>query len=62
MAAKLSRMPAVGSTGPKIFQQNLPNDGISLYGKQAKFRLRVYTSGGMTPSGVTPLLPAEYDQ
>ena len=52
----------MGNTGPPIFRQNLPNDGVSLYGRQAKFRLRVYTSGGMTPDGVTPLLPTEYDQ
>jgi hypothetical protein len=62
VAAKLSKMSALGNTAPKIFPQNLPNDGISLYGKQAKFRLRLYTSGGMTPNGVTPLLPTEYDQ
>ena len=62
VAAKLSRMSAVGNTGPKIFQQNLPNSGVSLYGRQAKFRLRMYTSGGMTPNGVTPLLPTQYDQ
>jgi hypothetical protein len=62
VAAKLSRMSAVGNTAPKIFPQNLPNDGISLYGNQAKFRLRMYTSGGMTPNGVTPLLPTEYDK
>jgi hypothetical protein len=62
VAAKLSKMSAAGNTAPKIFPQNLPNDGISLYGKQAKFRLRLYTSGGMTPDGVTPLLPTEYNQ
>jgi hypothetical protein len=62
VAAKLSRMSALGNTAPKIFPENLPNDGISLYGKQAKFRLRMYTSGGMTPNGVTPLLPTEYDK
>jgi hypothetical protein len=62
VAAKLSKMSAVGNTGPLIFRQNLPNDGISLYGSQAKFRLRMYTSGGMTPNGVTPLLPTDYDQ
>jgi hypothetical protein len=61
VAAKLSKMSAVGNTGPRIFRQNLPNDGISLYGAQAKFRLRLYTSGGMTPNGVTPLLPTDYD-
>jgi hypothetical protein len=59
-AAKLSKMSTVGDTGPKIFQQNLPNDGVALYGKRAKFRLRVYTTGGMTPDGVSPLLPTEY--
>jgi hypothetical protein len=62
VAAKLSKMSAVGNTGPLIFRQNLPNDGVSLYGRQAKFRLRMYTSGGMTPNGVTPLLPTDYDQ
>jgi hypothetical protein len=62
VAAKLSRMSAVGNTGPPIFRQNLPNSGVSLYGGQAKFRLRMYTSGGMTPDGVTPLLPTQYDQ
>jgi hypothetical protein len=62
VAAKLSRMSAVGNTGPKIFRQNLPNSGVSLYGRQAKFRLRMYTSGGMTPDGVTPLLPTQYDR
>jgi len=62
VAAKLSKMSAVGNTGPHIFRQNLPNSGVSLYGHRARFRLRVYTSGGMTPNGVTPLLPTEYDK
>jgi len=62
VAAKLSRMSAAGNTGPPIFRQNLPNSGVSLYGRQARFRLRMYTSGGMTPDGVTPLLPTQYDQ
>jgi hypothetical protein len=61
-AAKLSRMSTVGDTGPRIFRQNLPNDGVSLYGSQAKFRLRLYTTGGMTPNGVSPLLPTDYDR
>jgi hypothetical protein len=62
VAAKLSKMSALGDTGPRIFRQNLPNDGVALYGRQAKFRLRVYTSGGMTPNGVSPLLPTDYDR
>ena len=55
-------MSALGNTGPPIFRQNLPNSGVSLYGRQARFRLRMYTSGGMTPDGVTPLLPTDYDK
>ena len=62
VAAKLSRMSTAGDTGPKIFQQNLPNDGVSLYGRRARFRLRVYTSGGMTPNGVSALLPTDYNR
>ena len=62
VAAKLSKMSTAGNTGPMIFRQNLPNDGVSLYGRQAKFRLRMYTTGGMTPNGVSPLLPTDYDQ
>jgi hypothetical protein len=59
-AAKLSKMSTVGDNGPKIFQQNLPNNGVALYGKRAKFRLRLYTTGGMTPNGVSTLLPTDY--
>jgi hypothetical protein len=55
-------MSALGDTAPKILQQNLPNDGVALYGSRAKFRLRVYTSGGMTPNGVSALLPTDYDR
>lgn len=61
-AAKLSRMSTVGDNGPRIFQTNLPNNGVALYGRRAKFRLRVYTTGGMTPNGVSPLLPTDYDK
>jgi hypothetical protein len=62
VAAKLSMMSAVGDNGPRIFRQDLPNSGVALYGKRSRFRLRVYTSGGMTPDGVSPLLPTEYNR
>ncbi len=62
VAAKLSRMSTVGSSAPRIFRQDLPNNGVSLYGSQARFRLRMYTSGGMTPNGVSALLPTDYNR
>jgi len=60
VAAKLSWLSTVGDSGPAIFSQNLPNDGKTLYGDQAKFRLRVYTSGGMTPDGVRGVFPTDF--
>ncbi len=62
IAAKLTKLSTDGDTGPKIFQQNLPNDGHALYGDKAKFRLRVYTSGGMTPDGVRAVFPTDFSR
>lgn len=61
VGAKLSRMSDVGDTGPRVLRQNLPNDGTTLYGDQAKYRLRVYTSGGMSP-GVRAMFPTDYER
>ena len=63
VAAKLSRYSSEGDTGPKIFQAGLlPNDGEALYGDRAQYRLRVFTSGGMTPDGVTGMKPTEFSR
>lgn len=62
IAAKLSKMSVLGDNAPPLFRQDLPNNGVALYGARARFRLRVYTSGGMTPDGVSPLLPTDYDK
>lgn len=59
--AKLNVMSAVGDGGPPGFIGNTPNDGISLYGDDAQYRLRVYTTGGYTPDGVTGLKPNQYN-
>lgn len=63
VAAKLSRYSSDGDTGPRLFQSGLlPNDGKSLYGDRAQYRLRVFTSGGMTPDGVTGMKPTEFER
>ena len=59
-AAKLSVMSAEGEAAPSVFSQNLPNDGIALYGDRAKYRLRVYTTGGMTVGGVRGVFPTDF--
>jgi hypothetical protein len=60
VAAKLTRISARGESAPPPFNGVLPNDGVSLYGKEARFRLRVYTSGGFSPDGVRAVLPTEF--
>jgi hypothetical protein len=34
---------------------------VTLYGDDAQYRLRVFTSGGMTPDGVRGLFPTDYE-
>ena len=60
VAAKLSRMSAEGDTAPAPFDGVLPNPGTALYGAQARFRLRIYTTGGFSPDGVRAVLPTEF--
>jgi hypothetical protein len=61
-AAKLSRLNARGESGPQAFSAMLPNDGKSLYGDRAKFRLRMLTTGGFSPDGVAGIKPTEFER
>jgi hypothetical protein len=62
VAAKLSRMSQRGERAPRAFSGALPNDGVSLYGRAARFRLRVFTSGGFSPDGVRAVFPTEFSR
>jgi hypothetical protein len=59
-AAKLTRMSTRGEGAPKPFSGALPNDGVALYGDRARFRVRVFTTGGFSPDGVRAVFPNEY--
>ena len=61
-AAKLTHMAdgLLGEGGPAFFSGSLPNDGATLYGKDAQYRLRVLTTGGFSPDGVRSLYPTEF--
>ena len=61
-AAKLSRMSTEGEGGPAAFNGQMPNDGVALYGDAAQYRLRVLTTGGFSPDGVTSVFPTEYER
>ena len=61
-AAKLSWMSTKGESAPPAFRSFLPNDGVALYGKAARFRLRIYTTGGFSPDGVLGVRPDDYER
>ncbi len=62
VGAKLSRLNTTGEGAPPLFAGPLPNDGRTLYGDEAEYRLRVYTSGGFSPDGVRSILPTEFSR
>lgn len=62
IAAKLSVMNDVGAgigTG-NDFSDGYPNGGTALYGGNAQYRLRLYTTGGISPDGVAAVLPTDF--
>ena len=62
VGAKLSRLSTRGEGGPRFLSANLPNDGRALYGSQARYRLRILTTGGFSPDGVQGVLPTEFER
>lgn len=61
VGARLTEMSTVGDFSPPSLSGSLPNDAVSLYGAaNAQYRLRLYTNGGFSPDGVSPILPTEF--
>jgi hypothetical protein len=63
VAAKLNIFSNVGEGGPigvSLASQN--NSGSDLYGSQAQYRLRLYTSAGFSPDGIASLMPSEFSR
>ena len=60
IVGKISKMSTAGEMAPKLFGGNLKNDGVDLYGKAAKFRVRVLTTGGFSPDGIRGIYPTDY--
>ena len=55
-------MSTDGEGAPLLFSGNLPNDGVALYGDEAQYRLRIYTTGGFSPDGVRAVFPTEFSR
>jgi len=66
VGAKLNRMAMVidgeGTGGTAPNPTVYPNDCISVWGTDVEYRLRMFTSGGFSPDGVSSLSPADFEK
>ena len=63
VAAKLNYFSDLGEGGPiGVGSASENNSGSDLYGSQAQYRLRLYTSAGFSPDGIASLLPSEFSR
>ncbi|MCX7116939.1 MAG: hypothetical protein NTW94_03365 [Legionellales bacterium] len=61
IGAKINTYPIDGQCAPEAFNDNFPNGGDALYGViEAQFRLRIYTTAGTSPDGVSAILPSDF--
>lgn len=62
VGARLTEMSAAGDFSTPTLSNAVPNDGLSYYGDEAMYRLRLFTSGGFSPDGVSGFLPTEFER
>jgi len=62
VGAKLTQFSPVGDFPPPALAGSFPNDGYSHFGADAEYRLRLFTSGGFSPDGVSGLLPDDFSR
>jgi len=60
VAAKLNLYSGLGEGGPQSQPNSTANSGEDLYGEQAEYRLRIYTSAGFSPDGIGSIRPDDY--
>jgi hypothetical protein len=60
LAAKLNVFSALGESNPQAFAASYANSGADLYGTLAQYRLRIYTSAGFSPDGISSISPADF--
>lgn len=60
LAAKLNVFSDLGESNPKWLDASYANSGADLFGTSAQYRLRVYTSAGFSPDGISSILPTDF--
>ena len=60
LAAKLNVFSNLGESNPQWLAASYANSGSDLFGASAQYRLRVYTSAGFSPDGISSILPTDF--
>lgn len=62
VGARLTEFSSAGDFSPETLSNSLPNDGAAYYGDDAMYRLRLFTSGGFSPDGVSGFTPTDFSR
>lgn len=62
LAAKLNVFSNLGESNPKWLNASYANSGSDLFSSSAQYRLRVYTSAGFSPDGISSILPTDFSK
>lgn len=62
LAAKLNVFSDLGESNPQWLGASYANSGSDLFGSSAQYRLRVYTSAGFSPDGISSILPTDFSK
>ncbi|MBU3594541.1 hypothetical protein ICN42_10615 [Polynucleobacter sp. 71A-WALBACH] len=60
LAAKLNVFSDLGESNPQWLTASYANSGADLFGASAQYRLRIYTSAGFSPDGISSILPTDF--
>ncbi len=62
VAAKLNVFSNLGESNPQWLTASYANSGSDLFNTAARYRLRVYTSAGFSPDGISSILPTDFSK
>ena len=62
LAAKLDAYSDLGEGSPAWIASSVANSGADLFGEEAMYRLRIYTSAGFSPDGIASILPNDFSR
>ena len=62
LAAKLNVYSSLGESNPSWNAPAYANSGYDLYGTSAWYRLRLYTSAGFSPDGISSIMPTDFSK